>query len=55
MFFNGETKVQFVDFPGEFLYNTNHPKTSSALKEIIESPNKKIWLFMLELMGWGTN
>ena len=51
VFFNGETKVQFVDFPGEFLYNTNHPKTPSALKEIIESPNKKIWLFMLELNG----
>ena len=53
VFFNGETKVQFVDFPGEFLYNTNHPKTPSALKEIIESPNKKIWLFMLELNGLG--
>ena len=53
VFFNGETKVQFVDFPGEFLYNTNHPKTPSALNEIIESPNKKIWLFMLELDGFG--
>ena len=53
VFFNGETKVQFVDFPGEFLYNINHPKTPSALKEIIDSPNKKIWLFMLELNGLG--
>ena len=45
--------VQFIDFPGDFLYNTNHPNTPSALKEIIASPNKKIWLFMLELDGFG--
>lgn len=49
----GHIMAQFVDFPGEFLYNTNHPKTPSALNEIIESPNKKIWLFMLELNGLG--
>lgn len=45
--------VQFIDFPGDFSYNINRPSTPSALKEIIESPNKKIWLFMLELDGFG--
>lgn len=49
----GETKVQFIDFPGDFLYNIDHPNTPSALKEIIASPNKKIWLFLLELDGLG--
>lgn len=49
----GKRIVQFMDFPGDFLYNINHPKTPSALKEIIESPNKKIWLFVLELDGLG--
>ena len=49
----GKRIVQFIDFPGDFLYNTNYPDTPSALKEIIESPNKKIWLFMLELDGFG--
>ena len=49
----GKRIVQFMDFPGDFLYNINHPKTPSALKEIIASPNKKIWLFMLELDGFG--
>lgn len=50
---NGKTKVQFVDFPGDFLYNINHPNSPSVLKDIIASPNEKIWLFMLELDGLG--
>lgn len=50
---HGKRIVQFMDFPGDFLYNINRPKTPSALKEIIESPNKKIWLFILELDGFG--
>lgn len=42
-----------TSFPGDFLYNIDHPNTPSALKEIIASPNKKIWLFLLELDGFG--
>lgn len=51
--FHGKRIIQFVDFPGDFVYNINHPNTPSALKEIIASPNKKIWLFMLELDSFG--
>lgn len=51
--FHGKRIVQFVDFPGDFVYNINHPNTPSALKEIIASPNKKIWLVMLEIDGFG--
>ena len=35
------------------MYNIDYPNTPSALEEIIESPNKKIWFFKLELDGVG--
>lgn len=50
LIWQGNIKALFVDFPGDFLYNIDNPcGHSSALKEILSSPNKKIWLFILEL------
>lgn len=49
--YNSKTIVQFIDFPGNFLYDTFNPRKPSALKEILALSNKKIWLFLLDLDG----
>lgn len=47
----GSTIAHFIDFPGTFLYDTYSSHTPSALKEVLASSNKKIWLFLLDLDG----
>lgn len=45
----GHIMAQFIDFPGDFLYDLYSPRKPSALKEVLASSNKKIWLFLLDL------
>lgn len=45
----GHIMAQFIDFPGAFLYDSHNPRKPSALKEVLASSNKKIWLFLLDL------
>lgn len=45
----GHIMAQFIDFPGAFLYDSYSPRKPSALKEVLASSNKKIWLFLLDL------
>lgn len=47
----GNTIAQFIDFPGDFLFDTFNPRKPSALEEILASSNKKVWLFLLDLDG----
>lgn len=47
---NGRTICQFVESPGEFLFNPQNPTAqfSAYLHQIIASNNRKIWLIFLE-------
>lgn len=47
---NGRTICQFVESPGEFLFDPTNPsaKFPAYLNQIIASPNRKIWLIFLE-------
>ena len=47
---NGRTICQFVESPGEFLFNPQNPTAQfpAYLHQIIASNNRKIWLIFLE-------
>lgn len=45
----GMCQYQFLDMPGEYLFDYNNPKAPSLLQELILCPNKKIWLILIEL------
>lgn len=47
---NGRTICQFVESPGEFLFNPKNPTADfpAYLHQIIASNNRKIWLIFLE-------
>lgn len=47
---NGKTICQFVESPGEFLFNPQNPTAQfpAYLHQIIASNNRKIWLIFLE-------
>ena len=47
---SGRTFCQFVESPGELLFNPDNPKQDfpAYLHQIIASPNRKIWLIFLE-------
>lgn len=45
----GMCQYQFLDMPGEYLFDYNNPKAPSLLQELILFPNKKIWLILIEL------
>lgn len=47
---NGRTICQFVESPGEFLFNPQNPTAQfpAYLQQIIASNNRKIWLIFLE-------
>lgn len=45
----GTCQYQFLDMPGECLFDYNYPEAPSLLQEIILCPNKKIWLILIEL------
>lgn len=47
---NGKTICQFVESPGEFLFNPQNPTAEfpAYLNQVIASENRKIWLIFLE-------
>lgn len=47
--YKGMCQYQFLDMPGEYLFDYNNPKAPSLLQELILCPNKKIWLILIEL------